>query len=200
MENQHISTSSNNRKFLKKPFVLLGVIGILILGTIGFFIFNKTKTPTGPAFVDDNSTQQIERGSIPGSSEFKESGVTFSYPSNYEFEETKKGYYVIYKPRTSKELESGITLEAGINIDTRREGVNANYSEAVAKGKSNLTEEVEKEIPNGIKMFGKSKDGTGIPMLSVYKKYGSGALVVETSGENINEAVFDQVVNSIKTN
>lgn len=201
MDYQNTSTSPSSRKIPKRTFILLGVIGILILGVIGFFIFNKTKAPKGPAFIDDASTQQIERGSIPGSSEFKKDGITFSYPSDYELEETKIGYYVIYKPRKSKELESGITLESGINIDSRRQGENANFSDAVNAGRNNLVGSREKQIPSGVKMYGTIKEGAGkgIPTLYVYLKYGNGAVVVEHSGEILNEAVFDQVVASIKT-
>lgn len=193
MDYQNISTSTN--KNFKLILVLVGVIGLIILAAIGFFIFNKTKTPKGPTFVDDTSTKQIEKKSIPGSSEFEKDDVSFSYPSDYKAEEREKGYYVVFKDE-NKDLG-----EAGINIDTRRQGENANFSDAVNAGRNNLVGSREKQIPSGVKMFGTIKEGVGkgIPTLYVYLKYGNGAVVVEHSGEILNEAVFDQVVASIKT-
>ena len=191
--NNQLNTNPNN---LKKLFILIALIIIVMVGILGFFILNKNKSVDDPQFIDDKEKEQIERQTIPGSTEFEKDDISFSFPSDYKANELEKGYYVVSKESAS------IPSEAGINIDTRRNGVNKSYEQAVEAGRENLTELVEKQIPNGVKMFGTIKEGIGkgIPTLYVYLRYGQGALVVEHSGEILNEAVFDQVINSIKIN
>ncbi len=191
--NNQINTSPKNLKLLLIPIILIAIIAI---GVLGFFIFNKNKSVDDPQFIDDKEKEQIQRNSIPGSAEFEKEGVIFSYPSDYKLNELEKGYYVVYKKSTS------IPGEAGINIDTRRQGDNSKYNEAVQAGRDSLLEPKEKEIPGGVKMYGTIKEGIGegIPTLYVFLKYDSGAIKIEHSGEILNEAVFDRVVNSIKFN
>lgn len=194
MENQNNSSQTNNRKAPTKALVLFGAIGVIILVAVGFFIFNKNKASNDPQFIDDKEKEQIERQSIPGSTKFEKDGLSFSFPSDYKVEEREKGYYVVFKN------ENKTLGEAGISIDARRNEVNKNYEQAIKAGRNSLNEQVEKEIPGGIKMFGKIREGLGkgIPTLYVFLKYGDGAIKVEHSGEILNEAVFDQVINSIK--
>ncbi len=196
MENQNNNLHNTSPKNLKKLFIPVVLIVIIGIGILGFFIFNKNKSVDDPQFIDDNEKEQIERTSIPGATEFEEDGITFSYPSDYKFNELEKSYYVVFKDGES------IPSEAGINIDARRQGVKNNYDQALKAARNNLNSPMEKEIPGGVKMYGTIKDGVGagIPTLYVFLKYGQGALVVEHSGEILNEAVFDQVVNSIKIN
>lgn len=186
-----IKTGSINHKKILVPLILI----IIIVLIAGIYIFNKNKTSDEAQFINDDSSQ-IERSSIPGATEFEEDGITFSYPSDYKFNELEKSYYVVFKDGES------IPSEAGINIDARRTGTNSNYDQAVQDGRNNLLEPQEKEVLNGVKMYGTIKEGLGegIPTLFVFLKYGDGAIKVEHSGEILNEAVFDQVVNSIKIN
>ncbi|MBP9716851.1 MAG: hypothetical protein KBD51_02805 [Candidatus Levybacteria bacterium] len=196
MENQNNNQLNSNPKNLKKLLIPIFLIIIIAIGVLGFLIFNKNKSSDDPQFIDDKEKEQIERQSIPGASEFEKDGISFSHPADYKVNELEKNYYVVFKEGKS------IPSEAGINIDVRRTGVNKSYEQALKAGRESLTEQVEKEIPGGVKMFGKIKEGlgAGIPTLYVYLKHGDGAIKVEHSGEILNEAVFDQVVNSIKIN
>lgn len=195
MENQNniqLNSSPKNLKKLLIPVVFLVLIVVVILG----FLLLKDKKSNDQAFIDDKEKEQIQRTSIPGSTEFEKDGVSFSFPSDYETNELEKGYYVVFKEGES------IPSEAGINIDARRQDANSNFDEAVKTGRNNLLEPKEKQIPEGVKMYGTIKEGIGkgIPTLYVYLKYDKGAIRVEHSGEILNEAVFDQIVNSIKIN
>lgn len=174
--------------------VIFVVIGVIAAGILGLFLFNKNTS--SPQFIDDKGKEQIQRTSIPGSTEIKKDRISISYPSDYKFNELEKDYYVVFKEGES------IPSEAGINIDARRTGANSNYDQAVQDGRNYLLEPQEKEILNGVKMYGTIKEGLGegIPTLFVFLKYGDGAIKIEHSGEILNEAVFDQVVNSIKIN
>ena len=195
MENQNINQSIQKPKNLKKLLIPIILVTLIVLGILGFFLVIDKKS-NSPEFVNDTSKAQIQPKNIPGSNEFERDDVSFSFPSDYKTNELEKGYYVVFKESTS------IPGEAGINIDTRRQGVKKSYEQSVEAARDSLNSPVEKEIPGGIKMYGTIKEGIGkgIPTLYVYLKYDQGALVVEHSGEILNEAVFDQVVNSIKIN
>lgn len=193
MENQNnqLNVSSKNFKKFLIPLVLIAIIAI---GITGFFVLDKISN--NPEFIDEETNEQIQRTSIPGSTKFEKDGVSFSFPSDYKTNELEKSYYVVFKEGKS------IPSEAGINIDARRQGVKKSYEQAVEAARNSLLGPKEKQIPNGVKMYGIIKEGIGkgIPTLYVYLRYDQGALVVEHSGEILNEAVFDQVVNSIKIN
>ena len=79
---------------------------------------------------------------------------------------------------------------------------NSDYEMAVQKAKANRTNLAERQIPGGIKMYGLIKEGPkqGTSALNVYLKFEDGAIAIETSGQNMNEATFDLVANSIKIN
>lgn len=182
------------RKFPVRVAIIIGVIGTIAAGILGIFLLNKNTS--SPQFIDDKGKEQIQRTSIPGSTEIKKDGISFSYPSDYKLNDLEENYYVVFNESTS------IPSEAGINIDARRTGTNSNYDQALQDGRNYLLEPQEKEILNGVKMYGTIKEGLGegIPTLFVFLKYGDGAIKIEHSGEILNEAVFDQVVNSIKIN
>ncbi len=196
MENQNNNQLNTSPKNLKKLLIPVVLIMIIAIGGLGFFIFNKNKSADDPQFINDKEKEQIERKSIPGSTEFEKNGISFSHPADYKINELEKNYYVVSKEEVS------IPSEAGINIDTRRLGTNSNFDQAVTAGRNNLVNPKEKEIPGGVKMYGTIKEGAekGIPTLYVFLKYGNNAIKVEHSGEILNEAVFDQIVTSIKTN
>ena len=200
MENQDSQQTGprlniSNSKRIK--FLAISLVFFSIIGSIVIFTRNKSQEENQKTGVTISPPSPvIERPAIVGWSTYEAGSITFDYPVDYEIEEREKGFFAIVKNSNEASGESEIT------IDTRRQGVNSNYKEAIGNARSNLSQQVEKEIPNGIKMYGKVKEGLGkgISVLSVYLQYGQGALVIESSGEILNEAVFDQVVNSIKTN
>lgn len=197
MENQDsqqigLRLNISNSKRIK--FLAISLVFFSIIGSIVIFTRNKSQEENQKTGVTISPpSPAIERPAIVGWTTYEAGSITFDYPTNYKIEEREKGFFAIVKNSNEASGESEIT------IDTRRQGVNSNYKETIGNARSNLSQQAEKEIPNGIKMYGKVKEGLGkgISVLSVYLQYGQGALVIESSGEILNEAVFDQVVSSI---
>lgn len=190
MENQQPSNSMSKK--MLPVFLAVGVI--LVLGAGAFFFLNRGKQTVDQTTKE--SSFSIPKESIGGVGKFEAKEVTFSTPPGYKVEEKEKGFYVIVS-------ENGTTDSSDITVDTRKaEGINSDYEAAVEKTKANRTDFAERQIPGGIKMYGLIKEGQGkgTPILNVYLKFGDGAIVVETSGQNVNEATFDLVANSIKIN
>ncbi len=188
MENQQ----PNNSMSKKMLPVFIAVGTILVLGAGAFLFLNQGKQTVDQTTKE--SSFSIPKASIGGVSKFEAKEVTFFTPPGYKVEEKEKGFYVIVS-------ESGTTNSYEIIVDTRKaEGINSDYGAAVEKTKANRTDLAEREIPGGIKMYGLIKEGPeqGTPVLNVYLKYGVGAIAVETSGQDMNEATFDLVANSIK--
>lgn len=191
MENQLPQNNSNNKKLLP----LVAIVGtILIIGAVAFLFLNRNKQTVNQT--PEESSLSIPQESIGGVNKFEAEDVTFSTPPGYKVKEREKGLYVIIS-------ESGTQGGSEITVDTRRaEGINSDYDVAIENAKTNRTELTEKEITGGIKMYGLIKEGPeqGTPSLNVYLKYGDGAIAVETLGQNMNEATFDLIANSIKIN
>ncbi len=195
------SPGKENKSLHVLKYFLSGILFVIIILVLvaGVFTYKIKSNNTQIARTQVNSqtpSQNKIQESIPTYSDFKKEEVTFKYPSGYNAKELEKGYYFVSKD------EKKVLGEAGISVDTRLKDVNAIYFQAVTAGRNNLSGVVEKEIPNGIKMYGKIKEGLGkdIPTLYVFIKSGNGAIVIESSGEIINEEVFDYLVNSIKLN
>lgn len=190
MENQITQNNST-----KKIFPILAIAGtILVLGAGGLLFLSRDKQTVNQT--SEESSFSIPKESIGGVSKFEAKEVTFFTPPGYRVEEKEKGFYVIVS-------ESAAAGSSEIIVDTRKtEGINSDYGAAVEKAKANRTDLAEKEIPGGIKMYGLIKEGAGqgTPVLNVYLKYGDGAITVETSGQDMSEATFDLVANSIKIN
>lgn len=162
--------------------LVISIISLLALIAIVFFI-NKDNTQTeAPQAIYKDPTPAIKRESISGWSTYDADNFSFDYPSDYQVSETN-GIYSVSKERIV------------ITVDGSTSGINSNYNQAVNSARNNLTEQAEREISNGIKMFGKVKE-RGTPQLSAFLRYGSGTLVIQTSEES--EAIFDQIVSSVQ--
>ena len=195
-----IQDFSNNKQVRgRKKYIVFFVITIfiIILGLIVLIYFSRGNQ-ISPAIEEGQIISAPELGQW---SNLKTDKISFDYPPGYTAEEREKGYFVVFKDG-NKELS-----EAGINIDARLTGANSNYEQAVEAARNNLTDRVEKDLSPGqtgtagvIKMYGKLNEGLGqgIPTLYVFLRDKSGgAILIESSGEIINEAVFDTIVASI---
>jgi hypothetical protein len=181
----------NTPKERKYKLLAISIISLSII-FLGALFINRSHSEDSANVTDDVNV--IEKGSISGFEMLDGEKISFDYPSDYQAEEREKGYYVIFKD------ERSTLSEAGINIDTRMEGSNSNYETAVDEARNSLSNQAEKEIPNGIKMYGELKEGLGkgLPTLYVFLKDGNGAVKIEHSGEIINEAIFDLIVQSVR--
>ncbi len=198
-DNQQIGPRLNISKSQRiKFFGLSLLIFALILGTILILTRNKSQEENQKTSVVNNTSAPTEeKQTFIGWGTYEASNISFDYPKDYKVEEREKGLFVIFKD------ENKALGEAGITIDARRiANINSNFNEAISSARNSLTEQAEKEITNGIKMYGIIKDGSakGTPLLSAHLRYGQGALVVESTGEILNEAIFDQIVSSVKIN
>jgi hypothetical protein len=129
----------------------------------------------------------------PGWQTFSDGIISFHYPQGYKAAMRGELYYAVYKD------ERTTTGEASVFIDLRRQIPLNNYDAAIAAKRKQLQFISEQSYKNGIQLSGQIAEGLGkgLPYIVTFLPYDAGAVSIETSGERINTAVYQGVLNSL---
>jgi len=180
--------NNSNSKPLKKIILIVGIIILVIAIDIIFiwFLFGREniKTQLPPV-----KQVQIEKSNLLDSKQITSNNITIKIPGGYKSSENN-GVITI----TKDENGNG---ESNIVVDASSADQNINFENFVAGEINNLTDVVEKDLPNGKKVFG-FLDGK--QKLITFIEVDGGIVVIESSGDRINEAVFDAIASSIEIN
>ena len=178
------------------PLILIGILLIAGIGAGAFFFgtqFSQKPQATTPAPVVSQTSQPTSVPTptfTPSPSDetvnwktYQTPIFSFRYPPDYTVTTSIANYYGVGK-NTDPNVPG-----AGISIDSRLEGNNADFNQAIKITKENLTNIVEENISGGVKISGKLGPGfgEGLSVVKVLLKYKNGAITLEYAGGGVKE-------------
>lgn len=187
MQNTDFNQSPKKKSYKKLLISIVLILGLLLINILALYFFlggDKNEKPQ-TVQVEQN---QIFKSNLLDTKEIKSNGISFEVPGGYISEEQVDGIFIITSEENDE--ESSITVNT-----TNANNKEIDFEEFVSKEEVKLKEVVQKELLNGIKILGIHNTTT---KLTTYIKTSNGLVIIESSGENINEAVFDVTSSSIK--
>jgi len=189
--NNQIQKPKNYKKVILVS-LLVFILAVLLIS--GYYLFTGSSNENESFKIDEE--EQILARELANWQEFESENIIIEYPPGYSAEERGSGHFVIFK-NENKELG-----EAGIEIYEASSNNLGNYDEIVATKKRGLDNISERNLERGIKVYGIINEGLGqgLPLLFSVIELEDQVILIESSGEIINEAIFDAVVSRIKAN
>lgn len=188
MQNTDLNQKSKTKFTNRLLIIVILVVGLILLTiAIAYLFFGGGDEKPKTIQVEQN---QILESGLLDTTNIDSNGVQFVIPGGYSAKETDDGIYVV--ANGDKKDESVIIVNTANAKDSDIE-----YEDIVLNESNKLIDKVEKEIPNGIKMFGLIDT---VPTLISILKTDEGVVVIKSSGDKITEAIFDAITGSVETN